>query len=93
MLSYLGILLFENLSWKYHLSELTKKSARTCGMFFKIRHFLPVVLMCLCNSLFASFLQYGIVVWGFAYDVHNRPKFLLQKGIIRAIAFQSFSSP
>ena len=91
---FLGILLDENLSWKYHLSELAKKLARTCGMFFKIRHFLPVdVLICLYNSLFASFLQYGIVVWGFAYDVHIQPIFLLQKRIIRAIAFQSFSSP
>ena len=33
------------------------------------------------------------MVWGFAYDVHIQPIFLLQKRIIRAIAFQSFSSP
>ena len=91
---FLGILLDENLGWKFHLSELAKKLARTCGMFFKIRHFLPVdVLLCLYNSLFASFLQYGIVVWGFAYDVHIQPIFLLQKRIIRAISFQSFTSP
>ena len=30
---FLGVLLDENLSWKYHLSELSKKLARTCGMF------------------------------------------------------------
>ena len=34
----LRILLDENLSWKYHLTELSKKLARTCGMFFKVRH-------------------------------------------------------
>ena len=38
---FLGVLLDENLSWKYHLTELSKKLARTCGMFFKVRHFLP----------------------------------------------------
>ena len=44
----LGVLLDENLSWKYHLIELSKKQAITCGMFFKIRHFLPIdVLICL----------------------------------------------
>ena len=62
---FLGVLLDENLSWKYHLSELSKKLARNCGMFnvFKIRNFLPVdVMICLYNSLFSSFLQYGIVV-------------------------------
>ena len=39
--SSLGLLLDENLNWKYHLSELSKKLARTCGTFFKIRHLLP----------------------------------------------------
>ena len=38
---FLGVLLDENLSWKYHLTELSKKLARTCGMFFKVRHLLP----------------------------------------------------
>ena len=50
---FLGVLLDENLSWKYHLTELSKKLARTCGMFFKVRHFLPIniFLVCLYNSL------------------------------------------
>ena len=38
---FLGLLLDENLSWKHHLSELSKKLARTCGIFFKVRHLLP----------------------------------------------------
>ena len=33
---FLGVLLDENLSWKYHTTELSKKLARTCGMFFKM---------------------------------------------------------
>ena len=37
---FLGVLLDENLLWKYHLTELSKKLARTCGMFFKVRYFL-----------------------------------------------------
>ena len=45
---FLGVLLDQNLSWKYHLTELSKKLARTCGLFFKVRPFLPVdVLICL----------------------------------------------
>ena len=34
---FLGLLIDENLSWKFHLSEPSKKLARTCGIFFKIR--------------------------------------------------------
>ena len=90
---FLGVLLDENLSWKYHLIELSKKLARTCGMFFKVRHFLPIdVLICLYNSLFSPFLQYGILVWGLTHETYINPVFLLQKRIIRAMSFEHFTA-
>ena len=77
---FLGVLLDENLSWKYHLTELSKKLARTCGMFFKIRHFLPInVLICLYNSLFSPFLQYGILVWGLTHGAYINPQYFCYK--------------
>ena len=61
---------------------------------FKIRHLLPTnVLVSLYYSLFASFLQYGIIVWGLACDTHTKPIYLLQKKVVRAIAFKNFTSP
>ena len=91
---FLGLLLDENLSWKYHLCELSKKLSRTCGIVFKVRHLLPTsVLAPLYNSLFSSFLQYGIIVWGLTYDTHTKPTYLLQKKVVTAIAFKSFTSP
>ena len=90
---FLGVLLDEHLSWKYHLTELSKKRARTCGMFFKIRYFLPInVSICLYNSLFSSFLQYGILVWALTHDTYINPVFLLQKRVVRAISFENFTS-
>ena len=91
---FLGVLLDENLTWKYHLIELSKKLARTCGMFFRVRHFLPInVLICLYNSLFSPFLQYAILVWGLTYETYINPVFLLQKRVIRAISFQNYAAP
>ena len=91
---FLGVLLDENLTWKYQLSELSKKLARTCGTFFRIRNLLTTnVLVSLYNSLFSSFLQYGVIVWGLTYDIHTKPIYLLQKKVVRAIAFQNFTSP
>ena len=56
---FLGLLLDEHLTWQYHLSELSKKLARTRGMFLKIWNLLPLdVLICLYNALFLPFLQY-----------------------------------
>ena len=33
--NFLGVLLDENLSWKYHIYELSKKLSRTIGIFYK----------------------------------------------------------
>ena len=91
---FLGLLLDEHLSWKYHLSELSKKLARTCGIFFKIRNLLPLdVLLCLYNALFLSFLQYGLIVWGQTFTLYVDPIFKLQKKAVRAISFQPRMSP
>ena len=92
--TFLGLLLDEHLNWKYHLSELSKKLARTCEMFFKLRNLLPLdVLICLYNALFLSFLQYGLIVWGQAYASYIDPIFKLQKKAVRAISFQPRMSP
>ena len=40
---FLGILLDATLSWKHHINELSKKLSRTLGLFFKIRHYVPVI--------------------------------------------------
>ena len=91
---FLGLLLDEHLHWKYHLNELSKKLARNCGMFFKIRNLLPLdVLICLYNALFLSFLQYGLIVWGQTYASYIDPIFKLQKKAVRAISFQPRMSP
>ena len=91
---FLGLLLDENLTWKYHLNELSKKLARTSGVFFKIRHLHPSnVLVSLYHSLFGSFIQYGIVVWGLTYDIHTKPIYILQKKVVRAITFNNFAAP
>ena len=63
-------------------------------MFFKIRNLLPLdVLICLCNALFLSFLQYGLIVWGQTYASYVDPIFKLQKKTVRAISFQPRMSP
>ena len=94
---FLGLLLDEHLSWKFHLNELSKKLARTCGVFFKIRHFLPTdSLICIYNSLFMSFLHYGIIVWGQTFASYVDPIFKLQKRAVRAISHEkafSHSTP
>ena len=93
-IKFSGLLLDEHLNWKCYLSELSKKLARTCKIFFKIRNLLPLnILICLYNALFLSFLQYGIIVWGQTYESHINPIFKLQEKAVRAISFQPQMSP
>ena len=65
--------------------------------FFKIRHFLPTdSLICIYNSLFVSFLQYGIIVWSQTFASYVDPIFKLQKRAVRAISHEkafSHSTP
>ena len=62
-------------------------------MLFRVRNFLPInVLICLYNSLFSPFLQYGILVWGLTLEAYINPVFLLQKRVVRAISFEHFTS-
>ena len=85
----MGLLLDENLRWNFHLSELSKKLARTCGILLKIRDLLPTnTLINVYNSLFMSFLQYGIIVWGQASALYIEPIFKLQKKALRAISHE-----
>ena len=87
---FLGLLLNEHLSWKYHLSHLSKKLSRTCGILLKIRNYLSTdTLRCIYNSLFLSLLQYGIVIWGKTFSSYIEPLFKLQKQAIRTISRQT----
>ena len=39
---FLGVLLDETLGWKPHLLELSRKLTRSVGIFYKLRHYIPL---------------------------------------------------
>ena len=64
-IKYLGLILDSRLTWKAHISELSKKLSRSIGMLYKIRDYSSkTVLRSLYFSLFHSHLTYGLPVWG-----------------------------
>ena len=85
-IKYLGLILDNKLSWKYHIAELSKKLSRAVGMLYKIRQFCPTsVLRSLYFSLFNSHLSYGLVVWGNAKRTLINKVKSLQKRALRAL--------
>ena len=54
---FLGVLLDSSLFWKHHIAELSKKLARTDGIFYKVMHLISLeTLKLLYYSFFYSFL-------------------------------------
>ena len=78
----LGVLLDSTLSWRNHLTELSKKLARTTDIFYKIRHYAPRdTLTLLYHAIYAPFLFYGVSVWGLTHPSLLDPIFILQKNL------------
>ena len=85
---FLGVLLDETLSWKYHLIELSRKLSRTVGVMYKLRHFAPLdTLKSVYYALFYPFLTYGITVWGATHEKFLHPVSVCQKKAVRAMTF------
>ena len=88
-IKYLDILVDSTLSWKPHITELSKKLARTTGIFFKIRHYVShETLKLLYYSSFYSFFSYVIVVWCLIYPTVLECLYKLHKKVVRAISFK-----
>ena len=94
---YLGILVDSTLTWKPHITQLSKNLSRSVGIFFKIRHYVtPETLKLLYYSLFYSFISYGISVRGLIHPTILEPLCKIQKKVVRAITLSdkySHSSP
>ena len=87
-IKYLGLILDNKLSWKDHITELSKKLSRAVGLLYKIRHMCPSsALRSLYYSLFNSHLAYGLVLWGNANRSNIDKIRSLQKRALRAITF------
>ena len=64
-IKYLGVLIDSTLSWKHHVSNISKKISRSIVIMYKLRPFLPLkVLKNVYYSLVYSHIVYAIEVWG-----------------------------
>ena len=84
----LGILIDSTLSWKDHITNLSKKLSRLIGILYKLRPFVNLEIM--KNVYYASFyshLVYGIEVWGSACDTLIGSIQVLQKKVVRLITY------
>ena len=87
-IKYLGILIDSTLSWKDHITNLSKKLSRSIGLLYKLRPFVNLKIMKnVYHALFYSHLVYGIQVWGSACDSHIGTIQVLQKTVVRLMSY------
>ena len=63
--NFLGIILDENLVWKKHTKTIANKISRVKGIMYRLKSVFPKeVLITLYKTLIASYIHYGLLVWG-----------------------------
>ena len=80
-------MLNETLSWNSHIEMLGKKFLKVTGIQYRLRNiFSKNVLFTLYNSLTISYINYGLLLWGF--DCHKLE--ILQKKALRFMTNSSY---
>jgi hypothetical protein len=83
----LGIHLDEKLQWSKHINTCHTKLISALYIITKMKDLLPLnTLKTLYYTLVYPHLNYGIILWGSAYQVHMNKLSLIQKKIIRAVS-------
>ena len=92
-IKYLGILIDENLSWNFHITELCKKLNRANSMLSKIRYYVDKnTLRCLYFAIFSSHMSYCCQIWGQIGNHHLNKILSLQRSALRILNFLPFRS-
>ena len=88
---FLGVNIDEKLTWKYHISLVRSKLAKTVGILYRVRHLLNrSALFILYCSQFLPYLTYCAEIWGNTYKSNIQCIFLLQKKIVGIVYGANF---
>ncbi len=88
---YLGVLIDSNLTWKYHIDNISSKISKAIGIIARLRHFVPVSsLHNIYRCLILPYITYGLIVWGHASKKYINKILILQKQALRLIYFKTY---
>ena len=87
--NFLGIMLDECMTWNAHINKISSKLSCAIGTFRRLKRFLPFfILKTLYSSLFLSYVNYGILLWG--PNLNRIEK--LQKWALRTITNSKYNA-
>jgi hypothetical protein len=90
---FLGVLVDEKLTWRFHINHIATKIACSLGMLSKVKRILPRNnLLTLYYSLIYPHLNYCISIWGNTFQIYLNKLLTLQKRAVRLINCSFFRS-
>ena len=88
---FLGVILDENMAWKYHIDYICKKISRVTGVLNRVKKILPLrILVSLYNTMILPHLNYCLIIWGGCASYLFERIYLIQKRAIRVITNSFF---
>jgi hypothetical protein len=89
--TFLGIILDKNLTWKPQITNIEKKVARAIGIMYHVKDLLDKKCLCtLYYSFVYPYISYCCQIWGNTYATKLNKIVVLQKRAIRVIAGLGF---
>ena len=87
-IDYLGVLIDQNLSWKYHIDSIVTKIGKNVELTAKLRHSVPrPILLNIYKSLVHPYLTYGLAAWDQVCRTYLNKILILQKRALRLLHF------
>ena len=84
---YMGVKIDANLTWQYHVNDLSIKLNRTNALLFKMRKYVSLkILRSIYFAIFDSYLSYCCLVWAQNSSTIQRIV-ILQKGLLELLIF------
>ena len=83
---YLGALVDQNFSWKYHIDSIVTKISKNVELLAKLRQSVPrPILLNIYKSLIHPYLTYGLAAWGQTCKTYLNKILILQKRALRLL--------
>ena len=88
---FLGLYIDDELSWKYHIDQVTTKISKMTGIMAKARHYLSIeTLKTIYNTMVYLYLTYCSIIWRSTYPTRLKSIFTIQKKIVRLMTFAKY---
>ena len=69
-IKYLGVMIDESLTWKYHIAFVCSRISRNIGIISKLRYYLSIQqLRQIYYNLIYPYISYSILAWGSIYKM------------------------